>query len=357
MSAPAFQAPIKTFIKNKGVAAIGYYFGGKGWPSYYNPNANDLVIPSGANVFLDSPLTNARSPYSPDNNNYLLTSTSFGSGPIQLGSLGAIDAQGDTIQFAPNYMAQLTTLKQALDDNETIGVDASLGDYPAGTTVIGVSVANLTVTVSGSHGNKVGGGVYNFVRPVNDYAVTDIAKIFYSWAHYYVTQLANFQPETAIASYSPVLPDGPTNEITLTSVPAVPLQVGMTVSGPGTGVLAGTTILAIKDPEGNPIGSANAIGDQISLSLVPKDLPTGTSDFTFGKPTDIPYTTYTSTNFSFVPYTFSFTTPAAQQQATLFASSVYAAMSAEAGAPPAVRSPSARSACGPGHPVLREPAD
>ena len=58
----------------------------------------------------------------------------------------------------------------------------------------------------------------------------------------------------------------------------------------------------------------------------------GTSSFTFGPPTDIPYTRYTSTNFSFQPYTFSFTTAAAQQAALLFGGSVYAAMSAEAGA-------------------------
>jgi len=330
LSAPAFQAPVRNFINNNGVAPIGNYFGGKGWPSYYNSNSNDLVIPSGANVFLDSPLTNARSPYAADNNYYLLTSTNQGAGPIQLASLGATYAQGNTIQFAPNYRAQLATLKTAFLGGETINVDASKGDYPPGTTVTGVSPAKLTVTVSNSHDDKISDGVYNFVRPVNDYAVTAITKLFYSWAHYYVTQFANFQSESASASYSPVVPIGPTNEITLTSAPAVPLEVGMTVSGPG--ILPGTTILAIADSKNNPIGSATAVGDQISLSLVPSGLPTGTSSFTFGKPTDIPYTNYTSSNFSISPNTFKFTTPAAQQQARLFAASVYAAMSAEAGA-------------------------
>ncbi|WZO98625.1 hypothetical protein EP7_000205 [Isosphaeraceae bacterium EP7] len=330
LGAPAFQAAVQSFIANNGIAAIGNYFGGKGWPSYYNTNSGDLVIPSGANAFLDSPLTNARSPYAADNNYYLLTSTNSGAGPIQLASLGAISAQGNTIRFAPNYMPQLVALKRAYNGGETIGVNASKGDYPAGTTVTGVNLTNFTVTVSNSHTDKISGGVYNFVRPVNDYAVSLITKLFYSWAHYYVTQFANFQPVTASASYSPVLPIGPTNEITLTSVPAAPLKVGMTVSGPG--LLPGTTILTIVDSNNNPIGSAGAVGDQISLSLVPSGLPTGTSSFTFGKPTDIPYTNYSSTNFSFSPYAFSFTTPAAQQQALLFASSVYAAMSAEAGA-------------------------
>ena len=330
LSAPAFQGPVKAFINNNGVAAVGSYFGGEGWPDYYNPNAADLVIPSGANVFLDSPLTNARSPYAADNNYYLLGSTSYGAGPIQIGSLGATYSEGDTIHFAPNYKDELQTLQQAFKGGETIGVVASLGDYPAGTTVTGVSVANLTVTVSNSHPGQTPGGVYNFVRPVNDYAVTQITRLFYSWAHYYVSQFATFQPEPAKATYNPVLPDGPTNEIVLTTVPAVPLARGMTVSGPG--ILPGTTILSITDTNNNPVGSANAVGYHIFLSLVPNEFqPIGESSFTFGPPTDIPYTGYTSTNFSFQPYTFSFTTAAAQQAALLFGGSVYAAMSAEAG--------------------------
>ena len=59
-----------------------------------------LVNRTGANVFLDSPLTNARSPYDADNNFYLLGSTSHGAGPIQIGSLGAEYSEGDTIHFA-----------------------------------------------------------------------------------------------------------------------------------------------------------------------------------------------------------------------------------------------------------------
>ncbi len=337
LNAATFQTRINSFINNTGVAAIKNYFGGKGWPQYYNPNKNDLVIPSGANIFLDSPLTNARSPYASDNNFYLLTSTNDGAGPIQLSSLGSIYSQGDTIHFAPNYADDLMALKQAIK-NETIAVQSSKGDYPDGTTVTGVSVTNLTVTVSNSHDNRVDGGVYNFVRPVNDYASTDITKLFYSWANYYVSQFANFQDESANATYSPVTKQGPngnqvvTNQIVLTSVPAVPLAVGMVVTNDTKTLLPGTTILTITDANDNPIPFANAIGDKIFLSLVPPNLATGESKFDFSKPTALPYTTYSSPNFSFTPYTFNFTTTAAQQQALEFAGSVYAAMSAEAGA-------------------------
>jgi len=326
----AFVPPIQDFINNKGVAKLGAYFGGKGWPAYYNPNAADVVIPSGANVFLDSPLTDARSPYSPDNNYYLLGSTSYGAGPIRLGSLGADYSKGNTIHFAPNYKTDLESLKKAIDSGTTLNVVASEGDYPAGTKVTAVDPKALTVTVDKSHRDEVKGGVYDFVQPVNDYAATAITRLFYSWANYYVTHYDKFKTESADASYDPVLPNGPTNEITLTSVPKEPLAVGMTVKG--MGLLNGTTILSITDSEGNFIDSATKIGDKIFLSLVPSGLKQGTQQFKFEKPTEIPYTNFSSTNFSVKPYKLSFNGVAAQNQARLFAGSVYAAMSAEAGA-------------------------
>ena len=51
-----FDGLIADFVHNSGKASIGTYFGGKGWPQYYNPNPADFIIPSGANVFDDSSL-------------------------------------------------------------------------------------------------------------------------------------------------------------------------------------------------------------------------------------------------------------------------------------------------------------
>jgi hypothetical protein len=321
-----FQTRVGDFVNNKKEAKIGLYFGGKGWPEYYNPNPADVVIPSGANVFLDSPLTDARSPYADDNNYYLLGSTSFGAGPIQLASIGGTYSEGNTIHFAANYEPELQELKAYLTANpdKTLVVDASLGEYPAGTKVTHVDVQDLTVTVKASHTGQTLNGVYNFVKPVNDYAVTDITRLWYSWANYYVHLYRNFKTETASASYAPTLPNGPTNEFTLTTAPSggVALAVGMTVSG--NGILPGTTILSIEDPNGNPVGSANAIGDQIFLSLVPSDLTPRSEQLTFQKPTAIPDTTISDT------YPLTFTGAEAQQKARLFGGSVYAAMSAEA---------------------------
>jgi hypothetical protein len=71
------QKVVKGFTTNNpnaesNVNGLGQYFGGLGWPTYYNPSDNLLKIPSGANILVNSPLTNKRSPY--DQFYYLLTS-------------------------------------------------------------------------------------------------------------------------------------------------------------------------------------------------------------------------------------------------------------------------------------------
>ncbi len=43
---------------------LGQFFGGLGWPKYYNPNNKALLkIPSGASVLINSPLLVKSSPY------------------------------------------------------------------------------------------------------------------------------------------------------------------------------------------------------------------------------------------------------------------------------------------------------
>ena len=61
----SFAVLLNDFVQNgaNNTAAIsGDYFGGKGWPEYYNPSSGDIVIPSGANIFLNSPTVKTRGP-------------------------------------------------------------------------------------------------------------------------------------------------------------------------------------------------------------------------------------------------------------------------------------------------------
>ena len=155
-----------------------------------------------------------------------------------------------------------------------------------------VNPTALTVTVNSTHPGTIDGGVFDFVKPVNDYALTDITELWYAWANYYVnTVFKDFgQPVPASAAYNPPSNTAfPQNEITLTSAPSQALAPGMTVSG--TGIRTGTTILSIQDPNGNPIGSADEIGDKIFLSLLPisGQIP-ASQTYAFGKPPAILYT-------------------------------------------------------------------
>jgi hypothetical protein len=62
-----FDPLVKDFVTNNPMskAFIGDYFGGNGWPQYYNPNPDTHVIPSGANLFDNSPL-DSRNPPDPN---------------------------------------------------------------------------------------------------------------------------------------------------------------------------------------------------------------------------------------------------------------------------------------------------
>ena len=286
------------------------------------------MIPSGANVFLDSPLTDARSPYGADNNYYLLASTTNGAGPIQTSFGGALPDGTDKLYFAaPNgTKAQLDNLKVGMQVLNT-GTD---DEIKPGTTILEIhkdgkeSTDNyLLLSQPTNQGTNPSGYSLVYKNPLNEYAATDITRLWYSWAKYYVDQYANFpQNVTASASYVQNSANLPQNEFTLDAVPTQPLAVGMTVSG-AAWIRPGTTILSITDPNGNFIGSANSIGDKIYLSLLPTSVPTGSQTYTIGAPVPIPYT---STVNTFNPV---FATPAEKDKALLFGGSVYAAMSAE----------------------------
>jgi hypothetical protein len=325
-TATAWYPRLKDFTENKGDATIGDYFGGKGWPVFYNssPNSVNLVIPSGASIFSYSPLTDSRSPY--NQNYYLLASTSNGAGPIET-ILSAFPDDSKKLYINPSESpSKIALLQKGM-------VVTGEGIKSQGTTVEEVHVtgpdAKKPYVVLNKATGKGGssGATLTFKNPLNDYAVNDITKLWYSWANYYVTTVFKNYPNevTASAAYKPPTDTVPVyNAFTLSSVPKRPLLVGMTVSNQNW-IRPGTTILSITAPDGTPIGSANAKDDIIYLSLLPigGQIPTGDQTYTFGKPPAIPYKDQIKD-----PYDLTFNTD--DENAKLFAGSVYAAMSAEA---------------------------
>ncbi len=337
-SATDWYPLLKDFTENKGKAKIGDYFGGKGWPMFYNsnPNSTNIVIPSAASIFAYSPLTDARSPY--DQNYYLLTSTTSGAGPIET-ILGAFPDDSKKLYINPlEARSKIELLKKGMDVTGPTGIILP-GTKVDEVHVTGVDAKKPYVLLNQATGKgKDTGEVLTFKTPLDDYALSDITELWYSWAKHYVTTAFKDYPakDPAKAAYIPPTAEVPVyNAFTLSSAPDKPLRVGMTVSGPNW-IRPGTTILSITDSKGVPIAAANAKGDIIYLSLLPTTVPAGDQSYTFGRPPQIPYTNEVKT--------YDLTFPADDKNATLFAGSVYAALSAEAGVPNPPATPLSKSA-------------
>ena len=194
---------------------LGNYFGGRGYPAYYNPDPGvALKLPSGQNIFKQSPYTNTPSSYPdrvffPDGTKIdlpLYALTSGGTGPSQLivgGGSALPQLQPNQLELnhtADSDKALLQRLLVGLNAGQVYEVTSSLqpkSDVPPGTT--------LTKVLTDSHGVPTGVvelsnptiaayrglHTYTFARPVTDYASTAIMSLWYSWAQYYVNYVAN----------------------------------------------------------------------------------------------------------------------------------------------------------------------
>jgi hypothetical protein len=145
---------------------LGQYFGGSSWPKYYNPIQNDIAIPSGYNLFLNSPLNNVRSPY--DNNLYTLTT----GGAAQINAGGpAVTTQNPTqlslTLNVPNenaLAAQLKSRVQAGGLNWTISTAPSAtagmvtAYYPTNTVIFFRKVSGGTGYTAPIKYKLTGGG-------------------------------------------------------------------------------------------------------------------------------------------------------------------------------------------------------
>ena len=240
---------------------LGEYFGSKkqGWPFYNIPNpTNDpnapRKIPSGANVFAQSPLKAVPSSYGNgqwQNDKYMLSSG--GTQPIKaaIGWAGGIPdppeqdilhlnildpKEREKIAFlqvgylvrglppcAPNGPPTPDTdcirLPNPIQEGTTI---LEIPDRAAGTVKLSKPLVVSSMNCA-----------YKFTRPAGDYASDAMIKLWYSWAQYY---LAHWKDRT------PGAPTGPTpitgsiekNTATMNFNQAHPeLVEGMAVTGPG----------------------------------------------------------------------------------------------------------------------------
>lgn len=223
---------------------LGSYFGGKGWPHYNIPNpTNDpnapQKIPSGANIFAQSPIKAVPSSYGDgqwQNDKYMLSSG--GTKPISA-TIGWAGGTPDNTGSTLLHLSLAEPDKLAFIENGYLvtGVPPNSPPTPnpiqSGTTVLSVDPVAGTVTLSKPLIASSANCAFTFSRPVDDYASDAMIKLWYSWAQYY---LAHWRDQT------PSAPTGPTaivgsidvSTATLTFSQAHPeLVEGMAVTGTG----------------------------------------------------------------------------------------------------------------------------
>lgn len=316
------QGPLATFTSKNTQAApnqngLGQYFGGEGYPRYYIPPTIEALtgikVPAGQNLALESPITDGRSAW--DQNEFILTSA--GVGPISVSGTGLPSSSGGVFEITFNNATDVKALKQVTPaEGWSITVNGVLD--------VGNSVISTTFkTVNGGEvavvqiQKDVAGGLhtYEFKRPIEDYVITKLANLWFSWADHYYDAFKNVAPDP---SYSGTIAPK-SNELVFTNaVAADKLVVGMPVSGPGVPSTLQATILEIVlDPDDSTKATS------IKLSKLSEPGGSGT-DFHIDALQRI--RPQNSVGFAVAPYTMGFTT--APEYAVSFARSVYVVLAA-----------------------------
>jgi len=223
---------------------LGNYFGGKGWPHYNIPNpTNDpnapQKIPSGANIFAQSPIKAVPSSYGDgqwQNDKYMLSSG--GTKPISA-TIGWAGGTPDNTGSTLLHLSLAEPDKLAFIEKDYIVTGRPPISPPTanpiqdGTTVLSVDPVAGTVTLSKPLIASSANCAFSFSRPVDDYASDAMIKLWYSWAQYY---LAHWKDQTPSAPTAPTAIIGSIDATTATltfNQPHPELVEGMAVTGTG----------------------------------------------------------------------------------------------------------------------------
>ena len=242
------QTQIRAFTADNNRLLGTYFEGDKGWPFYNIPNPTNnpkapIKIPSGANIFAQSPIRNVVSSYiTPEwqTNKFMLSSGGTQPRAATIGWGGGIpDPPGQDILHLnildPNEREKIAFLE------EGYFVTGNPGGNPPGPNPIQPGTTLLKIINRAAGEMKLSKNLvasseacaFTFSRPVNDYASDAMIRLWYSWAQYY---LAHWKDRTPDAPMSPTPIAGSLKKDTgtLTFTIAHPeLVKGMAVTGPG----------------------------------------------------------------------------------------------------------------------------
>jgi hypothetical protein len=315
----SLQAAIEKFTRDGVGNGLGHYFevDGKdlGWPTFYNPNytkdpSAGRRIPSGASLFLSSPLADKVSTY--NSNRWMLSSG--GDGPIKYSASGKFSTPNKAVLTAGTGVDDIL---KALRPGMKV-----TGDGPNSTRIVLGTISRVDVdskTVVLNQNLNIPDGTqetFDFFPVVTDPYSTKITDLWYSWAKFYQDQIQKkypgFKSEPVTAKVTADT-DAATDLriLTLQSTPTTPLAVGMQVKAQGY-ITYLTTILKIETVDGV---------QQIYLSRPVTGATSGQSiNFTFFAPPAIAFAAQTTN----IPIVFD---KGETSYATAFAADVYELLS------------------------------
>jgi len=240
------QKHIREFTADNNKLLGAYFEGNKGWPYYNIPNHGDadapIKIPSGANIFAQSPILGVPSSYGDGdwaNDKYMLSSG--GTKPVKAGTGNAakVDPKGSTTLHLNDADDRIDEVMAFIQPGYYVvglpGDDKPEGISPIaeGTTVKSVNKADRSVELSKPLLASSVSTSYDFVRPTRDYAAERMIQLFYSWAQYYRNNWKQPNPEAPTAQVSIKGSMDQRSAFINFNEPHPELVPGMAVRGPG----------------------------------------------------------------------------------------------------------------------------
>lgn len=289
------QTRIREFAADNNQLLGQYFAGGKGWPVYNIPNPTNapdapIKIPSGANIFAQSPIKAVPSSYGDgtwQNDKYMLSSG--GTGPIAA-TIGWAGGTPDPVGSTTLHVNLAEADKIAFIEPGYHVEGRPGGDPPLpnpiqpGTTVVDVVAATGSVTLSQPLVASSEGSAFTFTRPVSDYASDAMIRLWFSWANHYLEHWRDRTPGAPTGDTSII---GSLEAMTATihfNEAHPELVEGMAVTGPG--------LLNLQTEVGDQLGKVVILEiakDQKSVIL--SQLANATSvggTYTFSPPTSNP---------------------------------------------------------------------
>jgi hypothetical protein len=242
----ALQTQIRAFTADDNKLLGKYFKDSKGWPFYNipNPPSAPRKIPSGANVFAQSPIRGLGvvSSYSTgewDTDKFMLSSGGTEPRAATIGWAGTPpdgDPPGQPIlhlnraESAKIAFLQVGYLVKGVPPNQP----PTPNPIQDGTKILEIVNGEPgTVKLSKNLVNSSKACAFTFSRPVDDYVSDAMIRLWYSWAQYYLKHWNDGKPN-APTKETPIIGSIKENTGTLTfTQPHPELVKGMAVKGPG----------------------------------------------------------------------------------------------------------------------------